>query len=283
VGLHDEITNRILAKLKDGTAPWVKPWTVPLPYNGATQHRYSGINVLLLWDAPYRRPAWVTFRQAAALGGRVRKGEHATSIVYVSKLTKVEGDEEKLIPFLRRYHVFNVEQVDGLPGNLYAPSSTGSVNEIERFFVNVNAQVRHGGIAAYFNPKEDSIQLPDPEHFKTREQYYATRLHETVHWTGHQSRLNRQFGERFGDDCYVFEELVAELGSAFLSAEFGLSPELHHAEYLGSWITILSDHRQAIVSAAAHASKAADYLRSLAARERHEGMNALPVNEEGAK
>jgi antirestriction protein ArdC len=264
VGLHDEITDRILSQLKQGTAPWVKPWAVPLPYNGVTQHRYSGINVLLLWDAPYRRPAWVTFRQAHALGGRVRKGEYATPIVYVSTIAKTEGDEEKKIPFLRRYHVFNVDQVDGLPSNLYASTVSPSVNGIEQFFVKVPAHVHHGGTRAFYQSMEDYIQLPDPEHFTGIDHYYATRLHETVHWTGHPARLNRQFGERFGDDAYAFEELVAELGSAFLSGEFGLSPELHHANYVASWITILSDHRKAIFTAAARASAASEYLKTLA-------------------
>src|SRR5437667_10085622 len=111
--LHEEITNRILAQLEKGTVPWVKPWGVPLPYNAATHHRYSGVNVLLLWDAPYQRPAWLTFRQANALRGRVKQGEHATPIVYVSKTTKTEGDEEKEIRFLRYYRVFNVEQCRG--------------------------------------------------------------------------------------------------------------------------------------------------------------------------
>jgi antirestriction protein ArdC len=267
VSLHEEITNRIIEELKQGRTPWVKPWSVPLPYNAATQHRYSGINVLLLWLAPYRRPAWITFRQAGALGGRVRKGERAIPIVYVSKIMKTEGEEERMIPFLRRYHVFNVEQVEGLPSNLYAQAQEDPTNTVNLFLSGIDADVRHGCVAAYFDRTGDYIQLPDPEHFISRDRYYATRLHETVHWSGHASRLNRQFGERFGDNAYVFEELVAELGSAFLSAELGLPTELHHAEYIRSWIAILSDHRQAIFTAAAKASAAADYLADLV-RER---------------
>jgi antirestriction protein ArdC len=267
VSLHEEITNRIIEELKQGRTPWMKPWAVPLPYNAATQHRYSGINVLLLWLAPYRRPAWITFRQATALGGQVRKGEHATPVVYVSKISKTVDEEERLIPFLRRYHVFNVEQVDGLPSNLYAQAQEDPTNTVKLFLGGIDADVRHGGVAAYFDRTGDYIQLPDPEHFISRDRYYATRLHETVHWSGHPARLNRQFCERFGDNAYAFEELVAELGSAFLSAELGLPPELHHAEYIRSWIGILTDHRQAIFTAAAKASAAAHYL-SERARER---------------
>lgn len=259
--LHVEITKRILAELEQGVVPWVKPWAVPSPYNAATQHRYSGVNVILLWDAPYQRPAWLTFRQATTLGGRVKKGEHATPIVYVSTITKTEGDEEKEISYLRRYHVFNVDQVEGLPGNLYAAAPARSERRIEEFFVGISADVRHGGTAAYYNPRDDYIQLPHPEHFTWSDRYYATRLHESVHWTGHDTRLKRQRGERFGDSAYAFEELVAELGSAFLSAELGLPTELHHADYIGSWVKLLQDYNRAILSAASHASLAAEYLK----------------------
>lgn len=273
MSLYEEITNRILSQLEAGTAPWVKPWAMPLPYNAATQHRYSGVNVLLLWDAPFARPAWITFKQAATLGGRVIAGSHATRVVYVSKVTKADGGEEEVIAFLRQYHVFNVEQVEGLPENLYAPPvslGTGNVNE---FFAAVPADVRHGSPHAYYTPVNDYIRLPHPEHFTKREKYYATRLHETVHWTGHASRLDRLSNARFGDSAYAFEELVAELGSAFLSSSLGLTPELHHAEYLASWVTLLKDHRKAIVSAAARASAAADYLWAFSAT--HEEPHVL--------
>lgn len=259
MSLHGEITDRIVRQLEQGTAPWVKPWAIPLPYNAATQRRYSGINVLLLWDTPYQRPAWITYRQAAALGGQVRKGERGSGIVFVSTVTKHEGDEDAVIPFLRRYWVFNVEQVDGLPANLYAPPA-GSSGRVDEFLRAIPAEVRHGGIRACYHPKDDYIQLPHSEHFASPADYAATRLHETVHWTGHPRRLNRVFGKRFGDSAYAFEELVAELGSAFLSAGLGLPPELHHAEYLGHWVSILRDHRQAIFTAAAKASAAAAYL-----------------------
>jgi antirestriction protein ArdC len=262
--LHVEITNRILAELEKGTVPWVKPWAVPSPYNAATQHRYSGVNVLLLWDTPYQRPAWLTFRQATTLGGRVKKGEHATPIVYVSTITKTEGDEEKEISYLRRYHVFNVEQVEGLPGNLYAAAQARAPNQVEEFFAAIPADVRHGGTVAYYQPLSDYIQLPHPEHFTGSARYYATRLHETMHWTGHPSLLNRRFGDRFDDSTYAFEELVAELGSAFLSADLGLPTELHHAAYIGSWVKLLRDYNRAILSAASHASLAAEYLKCAA-------------------
>ena len=273
MGVHEQVTKRIILELEKGTAPWMKSWAVPMPYNAASNRRYNGVNVLLLWAAPYSRPAWLTYRQAQELGGQVRRGETATTIVYVANKTHPVADEgqgeerkAKVIPLLCRYYVFNVEQVEGLPKHLYAPPLTLEPN-MDAFFSGVGADVRHGPMPLY-NPREDYIALPHPEHFSALEQYYATRLHETVHWTGHPSRLDRQFGKRFGDHAYAFEELVAELGSAFLSADLGLKPELaHQAKYIGEWITILSNDRQAIFMAAARATYAATYLKKLAAPE----------------
>ncbi len=265
MSLYEEVTNRILAQLEKGIAPWVKPWAVPAPYNAATQHRYSGVNVLLLWDTPYKRSAWVTYRQAWRLGGQVRKGERATTVVYASTIKKHEADEEKIVPFLKRYYVFNVEQVEGLPTNLYAAAQSPAGEQVGTFFSAIPADVRHGGTAAYYHPAQDYVQVPHPEHFASPERYCATRLHETVHWSGHPSRLARHFGERFGDQAYAFEELIAEIGSAYLSADLGLKPELHHAEYVGHWVTLLHEHRRAIFTAAAKATAAAEYLKGLAA------------------
>lgn len=262
VSIHEHITNRILEQLEAGTAPWVKPWGVPLPYNATTQRRYSGINVLLLWDTTYQRPAWLTFQQARALAGHVRRGERATPIVYVSKFTKTDGADEQVITFLKRYYVFNVDQVDGLPAQLNAVAPSVAAPQAGAFLAATNVCVRHGGARAYYHRAEDYVQIPHPEHFVSPAQYYATLLHEIVHWTGHPTRLNREFGGKFGDDAYAFEELVAEIGSAYLSTDMGLAPELHHAEYIGHWVKLLRDHRQAIVSAAARASEAAGYLLS---------------------
>jgi antirestriction protein ArdC len=264
VSIHEHITNRILEQLEAGTAPWVKPWGVPLPYNATTQRRYSGINVLLLWDTAYQRPAWLTFQQARALAGHVRKGERATPVVYVSKFIRSDDAEEKAITFLKRYYVFNVEQVDDLPRQMYAAVPSTTAPNVATFLAGTSASVRHGGTQAYYHRGTDCVQMPHPEHFVSIDHYYATLLHEIVHWTGHPTRLDREFGKKFGDHAYAFEELVAELGSAYLSADLGLSPELHHAEYLGHWVKLLRDHRQAIFTAAARASEAAGYLLSRA-------------------
>jgi antirestriction protein ArdC len=264
VSIHEQITTRILEQLEAGTAPWLKPWGVPMPYNATTQRRYSGINVLLLWDTEYQRPAWLTLQQARALSAHVRRGEHATPVVYVSKFTKTDGVDERSITFLKRYYVFNVDQVDGLPAQLYAVAPSVVAPQVGAFLAGTNADVRHGGTQAFYNRHEDYVQLPHPEHFVSPATYYATLLHEIVHWTGHPTRLKREVGAKFGDQAYAFEELVAEIGSAYLSADLGLAPELHHVEYLGHWVKLLRDHRQAIVSAAARASEAAGYILSLA-------------------
>ncbi len=160
MGIHEEVTKRILAELEQGTAPWVTPCAVPMPYNAATSRRYNGVNVLLLWNTPYPRPAWVTFHQAQALGGRVRKGEHATPIVYVATGKKPDDalvddkkKKAKRFPFLTRYFVFNVEQVEGLPKHLYAPPLTLEPN-MDAFFSAIPANVRWGPIPM-FRIRED--------------------------------------------------------------------------------------------------------------------------------
>jgi antirestriction protein ArdC len=260
--LYEEVTERILRALRSGTAPWVKPWGVPLPYNAATGRRYSGVNIILLWDTLHARPAWITWNQAKLLDAHVKKEEHATRIVYASTITKVEEDEERAIPFLKYYYVFNVEQVDGLPEHCYAVPKENAKDSVSAFLTGTGANVRHGGTRAFYSPGDDLIQMPHPEHFVTAEHYDATLLHEHVHWTGHPSRLARDIGRRFGDSAYAFEELVAELGAAFLSAELGMPSELHHADYIGSWVKLLSDYERAIFSAARKATEAADYLRA---------------------
>jgi antirestriction protein ArdC len=260
MSLHQEITQRIIDELEGGAAPWVKPWQTLLPFNAATGKRYRGVNVLLLWGARYRSPGWLTFRQAAQLGGQVRKGERASHIVYAANSMR-EGDdgEAKSFRFLKRYAVFNIDQVDGLPTELCASDIHQECRAAE-FLKTSKAEVRHGGEEAFFLPAGDYIQLPYPERFDSIEHYYATSLHEHVHWTGHEARLAREFGKRFGDSAYAFEELVAELGAAFACAELGVTAKLRHSGYIASWVKLLGEHKQAIFSAAARATEACDFL-----------------------
>lgn len=285
--IYSRITNQIIASLDAGIKPWTQPWAAghaagpvsrPLRHNG---ERYSGINVLVLWatatERGYGAPLWMTFKQALALGGCVRKGEKGAPVVYASAINRTETDErtgedvERNIPFLKSYTVFNIEQIDGLPAHYYAqvaatPNPDQRIAEAETFFDATGAMVRHGGTQAFYMPGPDIIQLPDYEAFRSAQDYYATRGHETVHWTRHATQLDRDLGRQsWGDAGYAREELVAELGAAFLCADLGLTlrDRDDHAAYIASWLKVLRDDKRAIFSAAAHAQRACDYLHSL--------------------
>ena len=285
--VYERVTNQIVAELERGVRPWMKPWnaehaagriTRPLRGNGVP---YQGINVLMLWSAAiekgYAAPIWMTFKQALDLKAHVRKGEAGSLVVYADKIIRTEtdaktGDEtEHAIPFMKGYTVFNVEQIDGLPERFYARPTpqTGTVERIanaETFLAATGANVIHGGNRACYVPSTDNIHMPCIDFFRDAESYYATRAHETVHWTRHPSRLDRDFGrKRFGDEGYAMEELVAELGAAFLSADLELTPEVRddHAAYIASWIKVLKDDKRAIFTAASHAQRAADLLHGL--------------------
>jgi antirestriction protein ArdC len=279
--VYERVTDGIVAALEEGVAPWVKPWSgggsAGMPYNATSQRRYSGVNVLLLWEAGlregYRSDAWLTFRQAQGLGGHVKRGEHGTFIVYASSFTKQDtnaatGEEvERQIPFLKSYTVFNVEQTEGLPANMYAAVEAkpidDAIEDVQVFIERIGATVRHGGDRAFYAPSLDVIQLPEPACFEGAGHYYSTSLHEHSHWSGHESRLDRDLSGRFGDEAYAAEELVAELTSAFLCAALSIPGRLRHAEYLGSWLKMLKEDTRAIFSASARATEAAQFLEKL--------------------
>ena len=295
--VYSRITNKIVTDLEASVRPWHQPWnaehaagkiTRPLRFNGAP---YSGINVIMLWseavERGYSAPIWMTFRQGKELGGHVRKGEHGTSVVYAATFKTSEHDAEtgeeieRDVPFMKGYTVFNVEQIEDLPAHYYATaaepvlSAEKRIAELEAFFAHTGAEVRHGGNQAYYAPGPDHIQMPHFECFEDRESYYATLGHETTHWTRHASRLDRDFGrKRFGDEGYAMEELVAELGSAFLAADLDLTPEVRedHTAYIGSWIKVLKDDKRAIFTAAAHAQRAVNFLH-----DRQPQPEILPV------
>jgi len=289
--VYTRITNQIAAELEKGVLPWLKPWnaehaagriTRPLRANGIP---YRGINVLMLWSEAvakgFAAPIWMTFKQALELNAHVRKGEKGSLVVYSSSITRTETntetgeDAERDIRFMKGYTVFNVEQIEGLPAQYYASAAQQldpmqRIIEADAFFAATGASVSHGGNMAFYTPTCDRIQMPPFEAFKDAESYYATLGHECVHWTRHETRLNREFGrKRWGDEGYAMEELVAELGAAFLSSDLGLTPDIRedHASYIASWIKVLKDDKRAIFSAASHAQRAVDFLHGLQPQE----------------
>lgn len=286
--IYSRVTNAIVADLQNGVRPWTKPWSaehlagkISRPLR-STGEPYSGINVILLWAESVARgftaPIWITFRQALALGGYVRKGEHGSTVVYANRITRTEPgdngqDVERQIPFLKAYTVFNVDQVEGLPAHFYAVAepkldAAQRIDHADAFYAATGADIRHGGGQAYYAPQPDHVQMPPFECFEDPESYYATLAHECTHWTRHPTRLDRDFGRtRWGDDGYAREELVAELGAAFLCADLGLElePRPDHASYIASWLKVLQDDRRFIFTAAAHAQRAADFLHQLQA------------------
>ena len=219
----------------------------------------------------------MTFKQAQELGGHVRKGEKGSLVVYADRIRRTEldvdtGEEaEREIPFLKGYTVFCVDQIDGLPERYYAKveprlDPVQRIDHAESFFAATGADIRHGGNQAYYSVTHDYIQMPPFECFRDAESYYATLAHETTHLTRHPKRLDRDFGrKRWGDEGYAAEELVAELGSAFLCSDLDMTPEPRedHAAYIGSWAKVLKNDKRAIFTAASYAQRAVDYLHSL--------------------
>ena len=281
--LYDDITNKIIAELEAGRVPWVQPWgtagakaTLAMPKNAATGRAYSGINVLILWGAVIEHgflvQSWLTFRQALALGGNVRKGEHGTTVVYADRFTpddekrraRESGEEPASIPFLKRFTVFNAAQCEGLPEQVAveAPPPPPDVIEprVEALIKATGVDFRIGGNRAFYAPAHDYVQVPPPQAYFEPIDWHRTALHELGHATGHVSRLGRDLGGSFGTKKYAFEELVAEMNSAFCCASLGIVPTVRHADYIGSWLEVLREDNRAIVRAASQASKAADWL-----------------------
>lgn len=285
--VYQRITNQITAALEQGIRPWVQPWNTdhamgrivrPLRANGVP---YRGINILMLWSEAtakgFAAPIWMTFRQAKELGGFVRKGEQGSLVVYASTLQRTETDadtgeeSERDIPFMKGYTVFNADQIEGLPEQYYCkPEPLGDALErvahAEAFVAATGASISHGGTQASYNIGLDRVRMPALDCFHDTGSYYATLIHELTHWTRHPSRLDRDLGrKRWGDAGYAMEELVAELGAAFLCADLGLEPEPRedHAAYIASWLKVLNDDKRAIFSAAAHAQRAVDFLHGM--------------------
>jgi antirestriction protein ArdC len=220
----------------------------------------------------YGRNLWLTYRQATELGAQVRGGEHGTQVVFykrpeVPASESEENTSARVVPLMRCFTVFNVAQVDRLPERLQEQEREGTawtpLHAPAQLLAESGAQIEHGGFAAFYSPSEDRIQLPERTLFPDAGAYYATALHEITHWSGHASRLDRQLGRRFGEAAYAMEELIAEIGSAFLCASCGIEGRLQHAAYVANWIQVLRDDKRAVFTAAAKAQQAADYIAGL--------------------
>jgi antirestriction protein ArdC len=271
--------------MEAGTAPWIKPWSATpganKPCNAATNRPYSGCNVVLLWMAQatgYRTPRFLTFKQALELGGNVRKGERGRKVYFVKQL-QVRDDGEgdaaatRVVPMMREYTVFNVDQCEKLPGRVTTPGEVKPRNvdqrdaTIDEFLADSGAAIREGFGEAYYRPSDDVISLPRFEAFKNAAHFYSTAFHELGHWTGHKSRLARDLRHRFGERAYAAEELVAELCSAFLCAEFSIDGDLRHAGYVQNWIGLLKADSRAFFTACSKAQAAADRGLALSNRQ----------------
>lgn len=270
--IYQSITDRIIEQLEAGIAPWVKPWSgssgqAVEPHNAVSGRVYNGVNWLVLSCSDYQSSGWLTFKQALELGGNVRTGEKGTQIVFwqFNTIKDDETGKEKSIPFAKAYTVFNVAQCENLdPAKLKLPTlPVPGQTTANQLAANCGANVQHGGSRAFFQLGGDFIRLPSFDSFTHADHYQSTLAHELTHWTGHKSRLDRQFGSRFGTDDYAFEELVAELGSAFICASIGVSLNcLQHADYIGNWLKILRNDKRAIFTAASKAKQAAEYILS---------------------
>ncbi len=271
--LYTMITTNILRLMRTHGSDWTRPWTGPgMHRNIITNTNYRGINVLLLGlsasEHGYDKPIWGTFRQWKVAGGSVRKNEKGTLGVFYKPLTVDKDGKERNIPVLKHFYLFNIEQVDGIEVNTIETfKEPVRIGAAEDFINSTGAIIHQGGSKAVYSPTRDYIRIPLMSAFGEPEAYYSTLLHELSHWTGHQARLNRRKGmqSRFGDQTYAMEELVAELGSAFLSIMMGVihEPRADHAKYLNNWMEVLGNDMRAFSTAASRAQKAADYLFGL--------------------
>jgi antirestriction protein ArdC len=284
--LHEQITGRIVAALEAGAGEFQMPWhgSGRLPFNAVSKKNYRGVNILSLWLTAqmqgYGSPEWATFKQWQERGAGVRKGEKGSLIVFYKTFESedAEADDEKRRSFVARPSwVFNAAQVDGYQPKAEPRPDTqfDRLENVEAVIAATGATISFGGSRAFYHRFYDRIQIPEARDFvgsKTstpQEAFYSTLLHELAHWTGAESRLNREKGKRFADRLYAYEELIAELSAAFLCAELGVTnePRADHAQYLDGFLKVLHGDKRAIFTAAAAASAAVDFIMGFSRRE----------------
>ena len=288
---YQVITDRIVAQLERGVVPWQKPWRggEQMPRNLISGRDYRGVNVFLLHAMSYESPYWLTYKQASELGGHVKKGERACPVVFWKRLQVADMTEptgNKAIPFLRYYSEFNVAQSEDIPADKIPVQSVTKrehcpIAAAESIVAAMPKlpEIKHGGGRACYSPSLDCVTMPVPERFQSGQDYYSVLFHELTHSTGHASRLNRKgiSGEEgewsaFGSTPYAKEELVAEMGAAFLSGQAGIVERTldNSAAYVQAWLARLKEDRRLIVQAAAAAQKAADFILGKTWEEKEE-------------
>lgn len=287
MSIQDQITQSIIEAIEKGSGEFVMPWhksgiSEGIPHNPLSKNTYSGANVLVLWMSQakfgYSTNKWATFKQWSAKGCTIRKGEKATHCAYYGTNTKTvitdTGDEESnSYLFAKPFFLFNADQVDGYQSEdiVKSPDLTERLANADQFIANTKAEIIEGGSRAFYRPSTDAIYMPDRWRFfngqtsTATQAYYSTLLHELTHWSGSPDRLARTKGKFFGDPDYAFEELVAELGAAFLCASLGIEnePRIDHAQYVENWLKALKSDKKAIFSAASHATKAMAFMNEL--------------------
>lgn len=284
IDIHRSITEKILAAIEAGAGEYRMPWhrsdrSISRPVNASTEMPYRGINVVALWVEGLQRGfpsgSWATYRQWRKLGGQVRKGERGSLIVFYKEAEPepAQADDTEADPkprlIARASWVFNAAQVDGWAApQRPQQNEVEAIEHVERFVSGLGADIRHGGEEACYHPVGDYVEIPDQALFRSTdyssptESYYSVLLHELTHWTGADSRLCRDLRSRFGSEHYAMEELIAELGAAFLCADLGITnePRPDHAAYVADWLTVLDRDKKALFTAASKASAAVEYL-----------------------
>lgn len=275
--LYEVVTESVIRQLEEGVPPWVRPWRDErlagvgmIPTNLVTGRRYSGGNILLLWMAAdmngYSNLQFCTYQQANQIGASVRKGERAHNVIFTKHIVREEDGEEKPGTVVKSYPVFNLSQLTNVPDKYMAPQQAGpeapqdGTSPRVRLARQCGVTVQHGGNRACYVPSTDEVHMPKLSQFVTDDDYWQTLMHELTHATAHEKRCSRKLGRRFGDEQYAFEEMVAELGSAFLSARLGMPAGFRSASYIESWLKVLKQDNRAILTAASYAGQGADYL-----------------------
>lgn len=278
LNLYQDVTNKIVTQMEKGVDGWQKCWSSTMPRNLSSQRDYRGINTLLLWiqqnDKGYAVGDWLSFKQAKDLGGNIKKGERGCRIIFFKRIDKEvenrKGETEIRQTLMAKYStVFNVSQIERLDKE--------KLQEVQREHQEAQELIEQSGASIIggqpsYSPSQDVIRMPEAASFNTLDEYYATTLHELVHWSGNESRLDRSFedSKTWGDEAYAAEELVAELGSAFLSAQCGIQGKLQHAKYLNNWIKVLKNDNKAIFRAASKAREAAEFINELVLEKQQE-------------